>query len=177
MFRATPPSLFDIAVNTGGTKVTIKVSKSQVILDLSLKRVTIEQLDMMIQEDWERWLRFRNEQSKGSPLFRTSQEVYVPEVSSHPRFLGGQPALFSPEAVLPSETESLEYKEIVRNSIKKFANAQLLQEDEHINVMDCVQLVTYMNNLKCEIRHGVSIGMLGTGFGCVLARKGVDMSQ
>jgi len=177
MFQASPPDLFDIDVNAGGTRAKIKVSKSEVILDLCLRRVTIEELEKMMREDWKRWLEFRNERSKGNPLFRTYQAVYERELSPSPRLLGGQPNLFSPTAVLPSETDSLEYLDSTANFVKQFAIRHLIQDDGFINVLDCDRFLTYVNNHKCEANSGVSNGMFGLGFGCILARKGVGTPQ
>ena len=53
MFQAAPPHLFDIDVNTGGTKIHIRVTKSDVVLDISTKKFTLDALTELLHEDLE----------------------------------------------------------------------------------------------------------------------------
>ncbi len=176
MFQASPPHLFDIDVKAGGTRVKIKASKSEVILEMSLTRVNIKDLEKMAQKDWEYWMKFRHELSKSDPLFRTYQDVYDPKVSSMIVPLGGQRDLFSPVPILPSDSESSDYRDKTIDAIKNFAITRLMENDERINLLDCSKLITYVNNRKCEIKAGVSNGMFGLGFGCILSGKGAGDS-
>jgi hypothetical protein len=60
MFQAAPPQLFDIQVDARGTKIKIRVSKSEVVLDIRTRRIAIDALTDMLHNDWKRWLKFRD---------------------------------------------------------------------------------------------------------------------
>jgi hypothetical protein len=179
MFRATPPRLFDIHVDPGGTKIKIKVSKSEVILDLWSTRVTIDQLDRMARQDWERWRSHRDRLSSENPAFRTYQHVYSPDDISHPygRRLGGAD-LASPIGILPSESQGEEYRDGAIEGIMKYARAYLLDEEGKVPVLDYRNLVTYFGHsyfghYKFQVQKGIDLGGAGWGgFGCLIVRKG-----
>jgi hypothetical protein len=173
MFLATPPLLYDIHVDTGGTKIKIKLSKSDVVLDLWSKRLTLEQLEKALREDWERWRRFRDERAKKNPSFRTYQEFYdAKDPSPQVRFMGGQPDLLSADSVLPSESEGEQYRDSVIQATMEYASSYLMQDGGYINILDCKNLVTHERGLKQEVRNGVAVGPFGWGFGCSILRAG-----
>ena len=51
-FEAFPPRLFDIIVNPGGTKLKIKHTKSELVLDLWTSRVTLAEFDRLVTSDY-----------------------------------------------------------------------------------------------------------------------------
>jgi hypothetical protein len=176
MFQAVPPQLFDIAVDTGGTKIQIRVSRSDVVLDIRTKRFTIEELTELLHADWARWIRFRDRSSESNPNFRTHQEIHKPIgpalVSS--RILGGQPDRTSPVSILPTEAESTEYRDSTINDVLAHAN-YLKGADEYVYVLNVQNLVTYQSGVKWEVRDGFcqtnpSGAFAGWGFGCVMLK-------
>jgi hypothetical protein len=162
LFRASPPKLFDIHVDTGGTKIKIKVSRSDVILNLWSTRVTLDQLEGWAQEDWDQWRSHRDRRARENPVFRTWQEVYLPDDTLHPygRFLGGA-GFFSPTAVLPSESQSEEYRRITFEGIRNYANTYLIDDEGKVPVLDYRNLVTYLGNRKLQVRNGIDWGGVG----------------
>ena len=177
MFQATPPRLFDIEVNPGGTKIKVRVKRSEVILDLWSKGIGLDNLDTLMQEDWKRWRRFRDQSAKLNPSFRTQQEVCIPRDPLHPdvseaRVLGGQLDLSSLNHSLPSDNESGQYRDITMEAVRNYALSYLRNDNDQIHLLDCRRLVTYMSNVKCEINRGIAVGQFGLGFGAVIVRCG-----
>jgi hypothetical protein len=176
MFSATPPQLFDIHVDPGGSRIKIRVARSDVVLDLRSTRITVDKLDEMLREDWGRWVKFRNMSAKSRSTFRTWQEVYVPSIPqfSSPKILGAHPyAMKSPEAVVPSEAESEVYRDSVVEGVMRYANSYLKDKNNSIKLLNLQALVTHDSGRKYQVHDapavGFSAGGLGLGFGTIIA--------
>ena len=174
MFQAAPPHLFDIDVNTGGTKIRIRVSRSDVLLDIRTKKFTIEALTELLHTDWERWLMFRNERSRSSPTFLTYQAVDEPIGATlrRTRIIGGQPDPTLGAPTLPTEAESKEYRDYTIKGVLAHAN-HLKDANGDVYILNVQNLLTYRSGLKWEVRDGFSLtnsagGYAGWGFGCMM---------
>ena len=169
-FTAEPHKLHDVAVDPGGTKLKVRVKKTDAILDLWCRRIKSDELEEMLQDDWEHWEKFKTARKKTDPIFRTWQEVCVNPHDPNPdiRIIGGQPNPFLPPT-LPSEGESTEYRDWVIHGVLDHASRKLKDEEDYISVIDCRKLLTYLPEGICKVENGfVSAGM-GIGFGCYMA--------
>ena len=167
-FEATPPRLYDIQVDTGGTKIKIKVKKSEVVLDLWSSRVTLETLEEMLVQDWKAWIIQRDRMIKENPNFRTWQEFAD---TSDPKNIlayvnNPKPGPW-PQQSIP-EASQKDHLEKVLEGVKTSALKYSLDDDGRIMVLNFNHLVTFDDNRKIEIRNGVDIAGSGQGFGCVM---------
>ena len=176
MFQAAPPHLFDIDVDTGGTRIRIRVTSSDVVLDIRTKKYTIEELTELLHADWTRWIRFRDRWSESSPNFRTHQviEERIGPVLRRRRILGGQPDPASPVPILPTEEQSTEYRDSTIKSVLAHAN-YLKSADGYVCVLNVQNLVTYQSGVKWEVRDGFSQtdptgDFTGWGFGSMMLK-------
>jgi hypothetical protein len=181
MFQASPPRLFDIIVDTGGSKIEIRVNNSDVVLDLRSRRIHIDELDEMVQSDWERWTRFQKRRAKNSPWFRTHIEVYDPKNLSFPsgQIIGGQADWLSPTQALPTEAHNEELRASTLCGVKDYANSYLKDSEGYIYILNLQRLTTHLSGTKWVVENGfanVIPGVtVGWGFGCLIAREAVSL--
>jgi hypothetical protein len=172
VFQASPPQLYDVQVDPGGTKLKIKIRKSDLILDLWSTRIKFDQLYNWLQDDWNSWLRFRSRAVKSNPNFRTSIEAYTAE-NPWVRVMGGNNNLHLP-IIVPTESQDNEFRNNVIEAVKTYAASYLRDDDDFISILDCRRLLTHLPQGMCEVKNGFCYGWQGIGFGSIILRAGPD---
>ena len=107
MFQASPPQLFDIQVDPGGSKIKIWVAKSDLILDIRSRPMKLDDLEKKVDEDFQAWIKFLDASAKKNSRFRTNLELYDPNDPLHPfgKNVGGQTDILSGGHLLPTQAE------------------------------------------------------------------------
>jgi hypothetical protein len=148
MFLADPDVLHDLEIDTGPTKVKAWFARRDVGLDLSFKRVTLDELNGVMAEDR------RRAESIGKEL----QDRLPPDLQALIGKHRDQPPP-SWEAELPDEIREIHCSnDRIGTMVRKWAMANCQDDEQRIPFLDFKNMVVHHSGRRIVIRNGIREG-------------------
>jgi hypothetical protein len=174
VFEAVPSRLYDLRVDTAGTKIKIQIRRNDTVLDIHSYRLTEGQLIEMVDKDWSDWREFARRREAIDPAFRHSLPYSQPkdpnilpfEMANDPRvFLNSPTGPMRPSEISEGVYEI--YKGRVYNDIMKYARFKCLDDEGKIAILDYRKIITHHLGKQVTAGQGIDIGGQGIGFGAI----------
>lgn len=155
---ADPKGFENLNINASGTKIKARVTGQDVVLELETERLTLDKLDLILEDDWRRYSTFVKEQSKNNPHFRTFN--YFPDNRDEGRVNSLNLSIGGPT---PSEDVAERHREQVFSGVRWLARSGFFEGDG-IPFLNVRQFKTASSAGPVSITGGVNVGEVGHGF-------------
>jgi hypothetical protein len=176
--EAHPPKLYDMNINASATKVKIWIDRNKQVLDLWCKRISLDELTRVIQNDISEWAKFRDKMIKANPNLSRHVEL-IASTDDNPG-----PYLMPTTAGVPTEKGSIFVaknplddslsNDLTIEMIRSVAKHKCTDDEGRVMLMDINQLSTYVNGTPVTIKRGIALSPQSVlGFGASLNSEGV----
>jgi hypothetical protein len=169
------PSGFDnLTINASGTKMKARVTGEDIVLELETSRLTLDELDLILETDWQRYCSFVEERSRKNPNFLAVNRVLDHQSIKGTQYLVNIGEPLSKEKRIPTAADLEEYREYVISGIRRVARSNYFEGDG-VPFLNIRKFKTTSQVGLISIDCGLKIGNLGNGFGCAFAGTGIAL--
>jgi uncharacterized coiled-coil protein SlyX len=147
VFLADPDALHDLEVDTGPTRIKAWFAKRDIGLDLSFRRVRMEELNEALTEDRQR---AENIQAKLTHLLTPEMQVLIEQNSGRPPSW----ATGLPEGIREAHLSG----DPVGWSVRHWATTNCLDDEQRIPFLDFRNMVVHDGGRRVLIRNGIRQG-------------------
>jgi hypothetical protein len=153
-FTACPQNVHDMTVTPKTKEVTVWLSEDDVGLQFSFRRLTVRQLDELLDQDWKRSeelaaKRLQEALAQLSPRQRALREAMMDDLSgaAEPSWVAG---------LSQEMREAYVAKDKTAHGVKRWAKEHCVMDDGTIPLLDFEQLAIYFHGQRFMIKDGVA---------------------
>jgi hypothetical protein len=162
MFSSRSDLLYDLSVDTGATKIKIRVRKKDVVLDMESRRITQDEFDHLLEEDYDRAIDHILKTTANTPgTFPVFRDYKMGSLAPLESNQSGAPERWRDKGT----GEDVESREHLIEFIRAWALHYCLDDEGIIPLLDVRNLRTYIGESLLEVRNGVEVGPRGMAFG------------